>query len=147
MEIRPAPNLPGWRLCELHAGRPEFFEQSMNIGDFNGSDDQGNFPRGRLGEIRLLDETKMQADGAARNRPVERRYVMKKVDLKSKFHSEECGTIGNVLHEQDRDDRLQDDFARGIPSIRRESRPGHIDSRLLDSRWASSRHPVLPMCV
>jgi hypothetical protein len=69
-----------------------------------------NLPRGEFGEVRLVDEAKVQTDFAARDRTVERRGAMKEVDLKPQLLLEKYGARRHVSNEQYWDDGLQSDF-------------------------------------
>src|ERR1700733_2922124 len=107
VKIRPAPRLFGRRLGELHATFFELLQQSLNIGDFNCGQDQGDLARGELREVRLADEAKMQAGFVARDRTVKRWSAIKEVNRNPQLLAKECGARRHVPNEQDRDDGFQ----------------------------------------
>jgi hypothetical protein len=112
MKIRAAPRLLGWRLGKVHAPSAHFLKEAVNIGDLNGGKDQELFPRGEFRKIGLVDATKVQTRGpSTRDRAIEGRRPIEKIDLETEFIPIKRGALGNVTNEQDRDERLQDDIA------------------------------------
>src|SRR5215471_5311465 len=111
LEIGSAPRLFPKPLSELDAAL-EFFKKTLDIGDFDGSHDQGFLLRCGLCKEGVMHEADVQANGVTCYRPIKWRRTVKEVSFEGQLLSEEGGARSDITHEQDRDDVLQKGRAR-----------------------------------